>query len=205
MLEGSFSAKTAMDLPLTTSLPSLVEMSPLKTPWVESSEIVKARKERSRKSQFCSSLHGRKLAIDSRYGDFSRKDASRGVLLLLQAKKARDRRKLTLEHVDHVLEVNEGVVDGNDVGVVVDNRVTENDTSDTTEAGSKQLERRSRRLSQLLGSKSASYSRELVKLGSSGSRRLLKPLHASTNQSDSNDDHQQRKQSLSKAVCQRYG
>lgn len=37
MLEGSFSAKTAMDLPLTTSLPSLAETSPWKTPWVESS------------------------------------------------------------------------------------------------------------------------------------------------------------------------
>ena len=42
--------------------------------------------------------------------------------------------ELTLEHVDHVLEVNEGVVDGNNVGVVVDDRVTEDDTSDSAEA-----------------------------------------------------------------------
>lgn len=44
------------------------------------------------------------------------------------------KRLLTLEHVNHVLEVNEGVVDGNDVGLIVDDRVTEDDTSDTTEA-----------------------------------------------------------------------
>lgn len=41
--------------------------------------------------------------------------------------------RLTLEHVDHVLEVNERVVDGDDVGGVVDDRVTEDDTSDTAE------------------------------------------------------------------------
>lgn len=34
---------------------------------------------------------------------------------------------------DHVLKVNEGVVDSDDLGTAVDDRVTEDDTADTTE------------------------------------------------------------------------
>jgi hypothetical protein len=40
--------------------------------------------------------------------------------------------RVVLEHVDHVLEVDEGVVDGNDIEVTVLKSVTEDDTTDTT-------------------------------------------------------------------------
>lgn len=42
---------------------------------------------------------------------------------------------LTLEHVDHVLEVNERVVDGNNLGRLVLDGISEDDSSDSTEAG----------------------------------------------------------------------
>ena len=41
---------------------------------------------------------------------------------------------VVLKHVDHVLKVNEGVVDSNNVGVVVNDRVTEDDTSNAAKA-----------------------------------------------------------------------